>query len=81
VILCTEADGAIVAKLIDFGLVTGVMSHVAAEPPPPNPCDEGVAATPGSLAHRISPVRNSSPEQQPTRVQISFHWASRSGSC
>ena len=65
IMLCTEADGAIVAKLIDFGLSE------------PLPINRGVPAPVRagrhSLAHRILQVLSSSPAKLPTSNRTSTH--------
>ena len=63
VMLCTEADGAIVAKLIDFGLVRDISDQSAA----------AVQCGPASLARHTLRVPNNSPGKQPTRDPTFSH--------
>ena len=70
VMLCTEADGAIVAKLIDFGLVRGITEKFAP-----------VSASPvRQLAGRPNPSSGGSHEVAPRPVRTGFigtpHYAS-----
>jgi TolB-like protein/Tfp pilus assembly protein PilF len=46
VMLCTEADGAIVAKLIDFGLVRAIAASSSSAGPAPSHPDRGFVGTP-----------------------------------
>jgi serine/threonine protein kinase len=77
VMLCSEADGAIVAKLIDFGLVRDVTDQPAsASSSPVRQSDSSRGEFgPASLARHTLRVPNNSPGKQPMHDPTSSHWA------
>jgi serine/threonine-protein kinase len=70
VMLCTEADGAIVAKLIDFGLVRGITEQFA----------RAIASPVRQFANPANPSRSGSAELTVPRTRLGFigtpHFAS-----
>ncbi|HSS16416.1 MAG TPA: FlgO family outer membrane protein, partial [Candidatus Dormibacteraeota bacterium] len=70
VMLCTEADGAIVAKLIDFGLVRGITEQFA----------RATASPVRQFANPANPSRSGSAELTAPRARLGFigtpHFAS-----
>ena len=62
VMLCTEADGAIVAKLIDFGLVRGITEQFA----------RATAGSVGQFANPANPSRTGSAELPAPRARLGF---------